>query len=194
MGARRTKLFCPSVLEQTNFSRYQENKIHVFSHYVFCFLPISFNCNHSFLTSQGIDAHLSAYCPMFHPNGSPQHDQLMVHTQTHTLLHSDQVSMGPTKSKQDGLTRVMGVEHPQGRTCLLENLEQMGKNHSSSESHCCFPQTSVRLVNVWNISFILLIMGKKFCGESVFQSRNHCIEMPSVCKTMGPEGCTGLYK
>lgn len=53
-------------------------------------------------------------------------------------------------------------------------------------------QTSIGLVNIWNISFILLNLGKKFCGESVFQSKNYCIEMPSVCKTTGPEGHTGL--
>lgn len=53
-------------------------------------------------------------------------------------------------------------------------------------------QTSIGLVNIWDISFILLNLGKKFCGESVFQSKNHCIEMPSVCKTTGPEVTQGF--
>lgn len=46
-------------------------------------------------------------------------------------------------------------------TWSLENLEQMVKNHTSSCSPLAF-------VNVWDISFIIIIMENMFSGKSVF--------------------------
>lgn len=124
-------------------------------------------------------------------------DSWYTHTDTHTP-YSDQVSMEPTRYRQDGLTRITGMEGPPGRTCSLKTYNRRLRTAALAEV-IAVSQTSIGLVNIWNISFILLFffsillnLGKKFYGESVFQSKNHCIEMPTVCKTTGPEGHTGL--
>lgn len=90
------------------------------------------------------------------------------------------------------------MEDPPGRTCSLKTCNRRLRTAALAEV-IAVSQTSIGLVNIWNISFILLFffsillnLGKKFYGESVFQSKNHCIKMPTVCKTTGPEGHTGL--
>lgn len=76
------------------------------------------------------------------------------HTDTHTR-YSDQVSMEPTRYRQDGLTRITGMEDPPGRTCSLKTCNRRLRTAALAEV-IAVSQTSIGLVNIWNISFILL--------------------------------------
>lgn len=84
------------------------------------------------------------------------------------------------------------MEVPRDTTWSLVNLEQMVKNHIFSYSHCCFTLTSIAFVNVWNISFIILIMGKKCFVMQVCFRVGIIAWDANMYKILSPKGCTGL--
>lgn len=128
-----------------------------------CSLSMSFNSNWWFLTYQEIDAQLPA---------QPSFLLTVPHSITRDVLstpdawhHHPSPAVGVAQNQ--GFPRHRGIADLDGVTCSLENSERAIQTHSSYYSHGCFKLTSIAFMNIWNISFIIFIMGKMFCVGSV---------------------------
>lgn len=114
---------------------------------------------------------LSAHCPKLRPRSqrlSSAPHSWRTPLLAHPLQPAARVAGNQLGQSRMGQQGSQGHRGPTGMTCSLENLEQMVKDHSFSSRHCCFTLTPGAFGNVWNISFLIVTMGKFFCGESVF--------------------------